>query len=213
MKVITISRFLNSGGLTIGQQVADELGYTFVTKETIEKIMNQYGMVEFDALYEHAPGVWDRLDRFQEDMIEFLQRVMRAMAKRGDVVILGRGSFAAFHNFSDVLNVRLWATPEERAKRYMKRTNNTSWREAMDFVESHDKARNAFVERWLHGHPDRANAFDLTINTSKVPQDISVRMICDIARASRGLILEKHRTTEELEIDPILMKTVEEILG
>ncbi len=213
MKVITISRFLNSGGLTIGQQVADELGYAFVTKETIEKIMNQYGMVEFDALYEHAPGVWDRLDRFQEDMVEFLQRVMYAMARRGNVVILGRGSFAAFHNFSDVLNVRLWATAEERAKRYMKRTNNTSWREAMDFVENHDKVRNAFVERWLHGHPDRANAFDLTINTSKVPADISVRMICDIARASRGLILEKHRTTEELEIDPILMKTVEDVLG
>ncbi|MDC7240695.1 MAG: cytidylate kinase family protein [Spirochaetales bacterium] len=44
MNVITISRLLNSGGKTIGKQVAEELGYSFVTKETIEEVMSQFGM-------------------------------------------------------------------------------------------------------------------------------------------------------------------------
>lgn len=213
MNVITISRYLNSGGMTIGQKVADELGYSFVTKKTIEEIMNQYGMVSFDEFYETSPGFLDRLDQFHEDMIRFLYRVIQAIAVHGDIVLLGRGSFAVFPDFSDVLNVRLWAPLEERVKRLMERTNNTSWRQCMDDVTEHDRMRKAFVEKWLHGHPDRANAFDLVINTWKVPQDNAVRIIVDTARMSRDLKLDKFRTLDSLDIDSVLLNTVKEVLG
>lgn len=213
MKVITISRLLNSGGRTIGRQVAEELGYHFVTKDTIEKIMDQYGMVEFSQIYESAPGFLDRMDNFQEDMIDFLRRVIQAIAVHGNVVILGRGSFAVFPDYSDVLNIKLWAPLEERVNRFMKEKNSSSRLEAMEEVISHDKVRKAFVERWFHGHPDRVNAFDLVINTAKTPQESAVRMIVDSARIKKDLVMENHKTLSTLDVDPVLLKTVEEILG
>ena len=213
MNVITISRVLNSGGLTIGKQVAEELGYSFVTKETIEEVMGQFGMVDFDSVYEAAPGLLDRMDRFQEDMIQFMKRVIEAFAVSGRVVILGRGSFSVFPQFSDVLNVRLWAPRDTRIRRLMDQTNNTSWRQCADDVDSHDHIRTAFVERWLHGHPDRANAFDLFINTAKVPARSSVRLIVDSAREYKALELEGYRALDSLEVDPILLKTVQKVLG
>jgi len=213
MKVITISRLLSSGGKTIGRQVADELGYYFVTKETIEKIMDQYGMVEFDDVYESAPGFLDRMDSFQEEMIDFLRKVIQAIAVHGNVVILGRGSFAVFPDFSDVLNVRLWAPVEERVSRFMRDENYSIRLNALEEVLRRDKIRKAFVERWFHGHPDRTNAFDLVLNTAKTPQESAVRMIVDTARIKKDLILENHRTLSSLEVDPILQKTVDEILG
>jgi hypothetical protein len=87
MKVITISRLLSSGGQTIGRQVADELGYSFVTKKTIEKVMKQYGMVDFAKVYESSPGFLDRMDDFQEDMITMLRKISagdRCLGKCGD---------------------------------------------------------------------------------------------------------------------------------
>jgi cytidylate kinase len=213
MKVITISRYLYSGGMTIGQKVADELGYSFVTKETIEKIMDQYGMVDFDKVYESAPGLLDRVDPIQEDMIHFLGKLMQAIALHGSIVLLGRGSFSFFPDYSDVLNVRLWAPVEVRVGRLMERTNNTSWRICMNEVTEHDNSRKAFVERWLHGHPDQANAFDLVINTGKVPLDSAVRIIVDTARESRDLVMDNHKTVKSLEVDSLLLETVNEVLG
>ena len=213
MKVITISRLLNSGGRTIGQQVADELGYYFVTKETIEKIMDQYGIVEFSSMYESKPGFLDRMDNFQEEMIDFLTRVMQALAVHGNVVILGRGGFAVFPDYSDVLNIRLWAPLEERVSRLMQKENYKTRLDATHAVLKHDKIRKAFVERWFHSHPDRNNAFDLSVNTAKMPQESIVRMIVDTAKIRKDLVLEGHKTLSSLDVDPILLNTVEEILG
>ncbi len=213
MKVITISRLLNSGGRTIGSQVAEELGYHFITKETIEKIMDQYGMVEFNQVYESAPGFLDRMDSFQENMIDFLGRVIQAIGVHGNVVILGRGSFAVFPDYSDVLNVRLWAPLEERVRRHMKDKTLSSVSEARSEVMKMDKIRKTFVERWFHGHPDRSSAFDLVFNTAKTPQESIVRMIVDSARIKKDLLMEDHKTLNSLKIDPVLMETVESILG
>ncbi len=213
MKVITISRLINSGGRTIGRQVADELGYHFVTKETIEKIMDQYGMVEFSQVYESAPGFLDRMDSFQEEVIDFLRRIMQALAVHGNVVILGRGSFAVFPDYSDVLNVRLWAPLDERVNRLMQNGEYPTRIAAMEEIMKQDKIRKTFVEKWFHSHPDRNNAFDLVMNTAKTPIESSVRMIVDTARIHKDLDLEGHKFLRNLEVDPILLSTVDQVLG
>ena len=213
MKVITISRLICSGGRTIGQHVANELGYHFVTKETIEKIMDQYGMVKFSQVYESAPGFLDRMDSFQEEVIEFLRRVMQALAVHGNVVILGRGSFAVFPDYSDVLNVRLWAPLDERVRRLMRNGNYSNRTEAMEAIMKQDKIRKTFVEKWFHSHPDRNNAFDLVVNTAKAPMESSIRMIVDTVRIQNELNLEAHKSLKNLEVDPILLSTLDQVLG
>jgi hypothetical protein len=45
MAVMTISRELGSEGVTIAKKVAQELGYHFVDKDVIERVLDQYGFV------------------------------------------------------------------------------------------------------------------------------------------------------------------------
>ena len=52
MAVITVSREFGSGGDVIARNAAEALGYNFVDKEFIGKVLNQYGLVEFDKEYD-----------------------------------------------------------------------------------------------------------------------------------------------------------------
>lgn len=45
MAVITISREFGSKGSEISQSVANTLGYAYVDKESIEKVMAQFGLI------------------------------------------------------------------------------------------------------------------------------------------------------------------------
>ena len=50
MAVITISRQVGSGGVSIGKKVADILGYHFIDKNTIAEVLREYGIVEFEKV-------------------------------------------------------------------------------------------------------------------------------------------------------------------
>jgi hypothetical protein len=100
MSVITISREFGSEGSSIARQAAQALGYYLVEKNTLEKILSQYCFVQFGDEYESAPSYWERLDANRINMTEMLNRVVRAIAQHGNVMILGRGSFAVLSGFN-----------------------------------------------------------------------------------------------------------------
>ena len=57
MAVITISRKLGSMGTYIGKKLAEELGYDYVDKIRISKIMKEYGFSKFDNIYDTVPAI------------------------------------------------------------------------------------------------------------------------------------------------------------
>ena len=89
MAVITISREFGSGGLDIGQRVAKRLGYDFVDKRMVDGVFRQYGLTKFDDLYTSAPGILDLINYDNLLMVSMLNEIIGAVAKRGNVVILG----------------------------------------------------------------------------------------------------------------------------
>ncbi len=107
MTVITISREPGSEGTYIARKTAEALGYHFADKDTIEDVLLQYGFADFEAIYESAPGLAAGLDERRNQATAMLNQVIKALASHGDVVILGRGSFAALAGLTDVLNVRV----------------------------------------------------------------------------------------------------------
>src|SRR5262245_65428898 len=119
MAVITISRELGSGGVDIAQQVAKTLGYEFVDKRTTEGIFRQYGLTKFDDVYSSAPTFLDLLNADNLLLVSMANEIVEAMAKRGNIVILGRAGFAVLADYADVLHVRLQAIFSERLQRVM----------------------------------------------------------------------------------------------
>ncbi len=212
MSAITISRLKGSGGREIGKKVAEKLDYFFVDKRTIQKIFLEYGFQDFPEAYESIPGFWDRFDKRHNDIMNFLEQVTQAVAKYGDVVILGRGSFAMFPNYSDVLNVRLWAPFDIRVNRIMERDSIKDKKEAEDIIESSDNTRRAFIEPFLQRYGNRERAFDINIDTDKVPINPCVNFIVKAAE----FIKDKQRInmdfTGNLDVDPRLMDAVGDVL-
>lgn len=204
MTVLTISREYGSEGRRIAEVVAHTLGYHFVNKRTIEQILIQYGFADFYRDYEAAVGFWDRFDPRKTELIGMLNRVVRGLAHHGNMVILGRGSFAVLHNLADVLNVRIKAPLPLRVKRVMQQQGIFNQDQAQAMIIENDRVRSAFIETFYGIRWDSGEAFDLVIDTGKVPPDLAATWLIDALKALPGSLDRSAQTTSELQIDSVL---------
>ena len=182
MAVLTVSRAMGSQGDYIAAEVAKALGYYFVDKAFIGKVLQQYGLIEFDKEYDRLPGFWDRFDAQKEDrrnlMGDMLGSVIQAMARRGNVVILGRGAFSVLHGMDDVLNVRIQASVEYRIRQVIEQYH-VSLDEAEARIKQADNVQSLFIQEFYGELADNPDAFDLLMNTDKFNPDFLVKLLID----------------------------------
>ncbi len=212
MSAITISREFGSGGMDIAHQVAESLNYHFVDKRVIGMVLGQYGLAQFSSDYESTPGFWERFDarkmERREVMVDMLNRAILALAHHGHMVIVGRCGFAVLQGFADVLNVRIQAPLPNRVQRVKARQNIAELDQAEAVVREGDKVRASFIE-WFYGVPwDSTKAFDLAIDTSKIPDNLATTFIVEAAQAFKGRQPDDRHTAASSEVDPILASAV-----
>lgn len=211
MAVITISRKLGSMGTYIGRKLAERLGYDYVDKERLSKIMKDYGFSKFDNIYETVPGFWEKYDEYRDMTINFLAEVILAVAHHGNVVIAGRGSFGLLDAFSDVINIRIKAPKSCRVHRVMEDRNITE-DEAKKIVKQNDKVRRSFVESDFRFDYNNSTEFDLILDTSIVPPDMCVEWLAQAYDATNGKRDDDRPSVSTLKIEPVLVKHVEKML-
>lgn len=216
MAVITISREIYSEGSYIGEKVAEALGYHFVDKSTIEKVFAEHSIVQFKEVYESVPGFWARFDDMRTTTIRFLKQAILALARHGEMVIVGRGAFAVLGGFADVLNVRVQAPFPVRVRRAMEKEKITESDRAEALLKEGDGMREAFVKsfydiRWEDAAA--ASAFDLVIDTGKVPPDLAVTWLVEALKVLKERKTHDQPTTDTIEISADLASTVSEVLG
>ena len=216
MAVITISREIYSEGSYIGEKVAEALGYHFVDKSMIEKVFMEHSIAQFKGVYESVPGFWARFDDMRTTTIKFLKQVILALASHGEMVIVGRGAFAVLAGFADVLNVRVQAPFLIRVQRVMEKEKITDSHRAEALLKEWDRMRDTFVKsfydiRWEDAAT--ASAFDLVIDTGKVPPDLAVTWLVEALNVLKKRKADDQPTTNMIEIDTALANTVSEVLG
>lgn len=212
MAVITISREVGSLGTTIGMRAAELLGYRYVDKKAMEKVLQQYGFVQFDELYRSTPGFWAGLDDSNLLMISMLNQVIQALGQHGDIVLVGRGGFSVLGDYADVLNVRAQAPLALRVQRVMAREGVADHQAAEDQVKANDAARIAFLQTFYGLHPDAAGAFDLVVDTGAISAEMAASWVVAATQALDQREGKAGSTTQQIEVDPILAKTVAEVL-
>ena len=212
MTIVTLSRELGSDGADIAQRVAKELGYRLVDKSTFESILRQYGLVKFDDLYDSAPGFWARLDNTNLQIIAMLNKTILGIARLGDVVILGRGGYAALSRYADVLHVRIQAPFTLRAERIMAKEGLENIEEARGIVATNDKARAAFVQGFYDADFHDASHFHLVLDTGVIPVDSAATWITETARSFEDRSPAAELTAQSVDIDPILADAIAQVL-
>ena len=215
MSVITISREFGSEGDTIAQQVAQSLNYHFVDQKFIGDILGQYGYVEFDKEFTTLPTFWERFDAQREKqrdlMAQMLNQVIEAVAHHGNVVLLGRVGFEVLGKYTNVLHVRLQAPVPVRVRRIMTQ-QGISLEEAESAVKQSDKVRVAFVEEFYKVPWGSIHAFDMVINTGKIPSELAVSWIISAVKAPMTSLGIEKPTTASIVVDRILAEAVSEEL-
>jgi len=213
MAVITVSREIGSQGTTIARQAAGALGYHAVDKDVIEEIFTLYGILEFRAVYDAAPGVGGRFDLGRSLTVDLLNRVVVALARHGNTVIIGRGSFAVLRGFADVLNVRIQAPVLLRAQRVMAEQSIADLERATALVKELDRTRADFVEFTYGVRWDDAGAFDLVIDTGKIAPDLAAHWLSEAVRGLEGRQAGTQSTTASIEVDTTLANVICDLLG
>ena len=153
------------------------------------------------------------MDPDKGNMISMLNRVLLAMASFGNVVIMGRGSFAVLGDFTDVLNVRLQAPLTARVRRIMNERNIREIDTAEALVRESDKVRASFIQSWYGVRWDDAAAFDLVIDTIKVPPDMAVKWIVEAHQGLKDLHISFKPTTKVIQVDRVLAGAVADALN
>lgn len=207
MSAITVSRKLGSYGGRIAERVARELGWKFADRFFIDAVISEYGLIEMDELYDKPPTLLDLFNENTAMTIQWMNKTVKTLAAKYDVVILGRGGFAALKGYSDVFNVLVTAPEELRVQRVME-DNKVSTGVAQEMVERDVDTKKRFVRRYYGQNWAAEDSYDLVVDTSEVSEDEAVQRIIDAARGW----FEKSDGPRigGLEVDEMLLHTIEE---
>src|SRR5271154_6168790 len=184
IRILTVEREYGSGGGEIAQLLAKQLGWKLWDQDLTEEIARLANcpkdVVEVreertDPLYyrlfksflrgsyegslnAHKLNVVD-----SESILKFTERVVQHAAKRGNSVIVGRGSQHFLRDRPDTLRVFLYAPKQIKVRRVMARGKSQS--EAEQLVDSVDRERADFIKKYFGVEwPDRA-VYHSMINT------------------------------------------------
>ena len=171
---ITIAREPGSGGAPIAALVAKRLGFTLVDEEIIDEIARSTRKRKeiIKAIDEkHRTALQDMVHsllnpEYVDDMkyMTELVKVILTYAHQGHVVILGRGA-NFITPFPKGLHISITAPYRVRVQRAMKHEDLPD-DEARELLGRVEKERKMFVKQYLKKDVDKANAYDLTINTT-----------------------------------------------
>ena len=114
--------------------------------------------------------------------LETMTGIIRELAARGEVVILGRGSQMLLDDMPLALHVLCVAPRKLRASRLAER-DEIGIEEAMRRTAESDRARCAFYKKFWHAEVEDPKLYDLTIDTGRLSFDVATQVIVAAARA------------------------------
>lgn len=206
-KVICISRSVAAGGETIGQRVAEQLGFSYVDEEIItlasrraqldpsllakaeqrEPLLNRLldalsvgtpsELLAMGAAF-YMPGATPVTAPVADDLRLLIRDAIADIAARGRAVIVAHAASYALGGGPEVLRVLVTASPETRAQRL----GLLDAGDAAKAVRESDKDREYYLRRFYDVRDETPLHYDLVLNTDTLSPDQAVAAIVAAAR-------------------------------
>jgi cytidylate kinase len=197
IRVITLEREYGSGGAEIAEKVATRLGWKLWDQLLTEEIARRLDC-DCRAVEEHEekrdPAYYRLLKSFMrgsfegslnaprlkmvdtECVREAVEKILPGIADAGNCVIVGRGS--AFHlgDRTDAFHVFVYAPFQDKVRRLEAR--GKSEKEAHELVETVDRDRAAFIQKYFNVEWPGRHRFHLMVN-SGMGEETAVEIILD----------------------------------
>lgn len=195
--VITIGRQYGSGGRSLGQRIAQELGMKYYDKQLLVEAAKQAGINKefFEKTDERSPSYFGGIFSFaqglkplgyysgstaiSDDSIYKAQcDFIHSLAGQGPCVIVGRTADYVLRDYPRVVNLFLHAPIEECVKRIAVRENIPA-----DKAQQKAERINRLRSRYYNFYTDKtwgaAPSYHLSIDTSVLSEDDIVELVKD----------------------------------
>jgi cytidylate kinase len=158
----------------------DDCAWRYINKEIIDESAKILGFSAFKLEHELSRDTSNELgDMFRtlssdyqinnKKLIKGIREVLDTYARKGHVIMIGRGGAALTHGFPYSLHVRLFAPIEWRAKK-MAEERGGNLKEALELIKQIDLKRQRWSEH-LTGRSYSDHHFDLLMNVQTMPED------------------------------------------
>lgn len=184
--IITIARQYGSGGKTIGQMLAKDMGIPFYSREILRMASDDSGIREelfnraderlrSNPLFGASKKVYkgelitpDKEDFVSdENLFNYQAKVIKDLAEKGSCVIVGRCADFVLKDRPDVVSVFVHAPKDYCMARAMERNSMTE-REMEKFIAKTDKYRGDFYHYYTGNVWSDARNYDLCLNSEKL---------------------------------------------
>lgn len=183
MAIITISRQMGTGAYQIATEVAKKLKFTFVDGELIGSCAAKYGLTPemLQMVDEKPPSYNTSEDRKRAAALNTLELILLDFARKGNVILYGRGCQYLLKECGNVLRLRIIADFNDRVERFAER----EWIDpdlARSMTRRSDHQREGFIHFYFNRSWDDPLGYDITFNTSRLSPESVVESIVVAAK-------------------------------
>jgi cytidylate kinase len=194
-KIITIEREYGCGGGVIAKKVADRLGWKLWDQLLTCEIarLSQCEQSEVELREERVDPLYYRLFKsilrgsFEgslnlhrlklldaDSILRITEQVTHTAASSGNCVIVGRGAQHFLRHRDDTLRIFLYAPREAKVRRL--RAEGTNEADVENLVDTVDKERAAFIEKYFHMQWPNRSIYHAMLNTASGDETV-IRVI------------------------------------
>lgn len=193
--IITIARQYGSGGKTVGQMLAKDMGINCYSREILRMASDESGIREemfnkADEKLRTTPlfGASKKVYRGQlispesdgfvsdDNLFNYQAKIIKELAERESCVIVGRCADFVLKDREDVVSVFVHAPMDYCIARGMER-NDMDEKEMEKFIQKTDKYRGDYYHYYTGHAWNDARNYDLCLNSSKLGFDKCVEAI------------------------------------
>lgn len=202
--VITIARQYGSGGRTIGEMLAKDLGIHYYDKELLKIASEESGIHEGlfarvdekpknTLLYRISQKVYQgqlippESDDFvsTDNLFNYQAKVIKQLAEEEACVIIGRCADYVLQDYDNVLSVFVHA-PEEYCVEQAKNKLSMSDKEIRKYIQKTDRQRAEYYKHYTGREWTDARNYDLCLDSSKLGFERCVEEIKSYMRVRFG---------------------------
>ena len=170
-RVLTLSRELGAGEQGFPPTLGERLGMQVYDREVLEQEAVRLGVpeAELEKIDERGAGIFQRFHpgSIYQRYFEVLGQLLRELAGRGDVILVGRGGSRILRDAPRAYHVRLVAPMPIRVRRVME----YRWVQeniAKKLIADSDSRRSSFCESYFGADWSSPLEYDLTVNSGRL---------------------------------------------